>query len=194
MSERALALGIVKTLKDATGDSSGVYVGFRRHLRPVPMSGEFFISVGKLSSTRGPTLSGDVNDRVYTAQVCVTCRYAYAPEDRQDAEMSDDLTDAEWAGLGTVVERRPKIMDLIDRACGVLIESYTVVSNCNTFIDGFNTTTNGFVEPAHQMVIGEIEPRPPSWVGGEGSDVAGSIESVTATISGWRRIRIRGTN
>lgn len=193
MSERALALGIVKTLRDATGDVDGIYVGYRRHLKPIPMVGEFFFSVGKISSTRGPTLSGDVNDRVYTAQLCLTCRYSYAPEDRQDLEMSDELTDDEWT-LSQIAERRPKILDLIDRACGLLIESYAVVNNCNTFITGFNTTTNGFIEPAHQMVIGEVEPRPPAWVGGDGPDTAGSIESVTATISGWRRIRVRGTN
>ena len=126
MSARALAKGIVKTVRDALGDAAGTYVGSRKGLKPPASFGEIYVGVGEISSTRGPTLSGDVDDRVYTAQVCVTARYGYAPEDRVDDEQDRELTDDEWENFADIRERRPQLKDIADRIGGLVIENYAV--------------------------------------------------------------------
>lgn len=195
MSERALSLGCVKRIAEAIGDSDGHFVGYRPTLKPPFFSGQWFVSVGRTTSSRGKTTSGDVNDRVYTTQVCVTCKYGYAPDDRAPDEASAVLEEWDWGDYASLANSRPPILDLADRIGGLLIEDYGLVNDADTFIKNVGVDTNGFVEPFHQMTVGDIQTPGPAWCGGDGggSDDATTVETVTITLSGARRLRVLGT-
>jgi len=197
MSKRALALGIVARLRTIYDDMDGSHFGYQPKLMPPPASGQWYVSVGRVSSAKGTTQSGDVNDQVYTVQIAITVKMGYAPEDRQGAELTRSAPDQDFAGStqpttpGDWQLPSPGLEEFADEIVGYLLEDYTVLNVANTYIAGFGTTTNGFVEPFHNDSIGDVEEKPAGWVGWESAD-AGQVQAITVTMSGARRIRLRG--
>lgn len=190
MSERAAVLGVVKRLRAIYADTDGTYVGFQPNMIPPFASGQWYISVGMCSSARGPAQSGDVNDRVYTMQVCITRKVAYVPHDRMGAELAQLDTLQDFAGPATPTEQTPPgIMEMADDICGALIEDYKTVNDCDTFL---GVDEESFVEPFHQCSLGQPDVRQMSWSGGaSGSSPAELTEVIMLTFSGLRRIRVK---
>jgi len=199
MSERALSLGIAKHLRTLAGDTDGSRIGYQPDMKPPPASGQWYISIGRPSSSRGPASGGDVNDRVYNVQVCLTLKLGYAPMDRHGHELANPASDPDFAGPLTPTTQETDwmpedgMLDFADKIAGYLIESYATINAANTFISGFGGTTNGFVEPFHQVSIGDVQSPGASWCYGEGGDDAGEVRTITISCSGARRIRARGT-
>jgi hypothetical protein len=197
MSRRALALGVVDRLRSAFGDTDGLYVFKSDDLRPAAgdcsfRTGPFVVTVGRVSASRGPTQSGDVNDQVYTLQVCVTAWMGFSPWDRQGSETAGDTDQSEFA-QDPVEMTEDGLEDVVEAIVTYLEEDWDTIVAVNANISGAGVTTNGFMEPFHQHSVGDIEDAPNKWVHADGSDDAGTIKKLVVTMSGARRIRVRGT-
>lgn len=198
MSERAVTLGVVKRLRDAFGDSAGEFVHDAPDLKPPQAAcsfrdSPFLVTVGRASSSPGPVGGGDADDQVYTVQVCVTAWLAYAPADRQGAELDGPVPDPLFAEVDPPTDLQVGAKEVADRVKAYLIKSYPAIADMDSYIAGVNVTTNGFIEPFKTCTVGDAQPQPPSWIGSDDQSEAKEIWTVTLTLGGARRVRVQGT-
>ena len=197
MSKAALALGVVDRLRTMFNDTDGRFVFKSNDLRPPPAAcsfrtAPFIVTVGRVSGNRGPSQGGDMNDTVYTIQVAITSWMGYAPWDRQALETAGPTDQSGFAQEdGTLTE--DGLEEVAEKIVAYLQEDFNTITAVNARISGAGTTTNGFCEPFHNHTIGDIEDPPNSWVHADGKDDAGTIKKLVVTLSGARRIRVRGT-
>jgi hypothetical protein len=207
MSEAALVKGVVSRLRTAFGDSAGAHVFPSDDLKPPPGTSTFrtapyCVTVGRASSVRGDTRSGDVNDQVYTLSVCVTAWLGHLPQDRQAHDIfsaapnvTDPATAAPpslFAQSSTAAEDTDGIAEVADQIIAHLAEDWDTVSACNAQLGGYDSDTNGFIEPFHNHAKGDAQNAGGDWVGSE-DKVKNEVKTLTVTLSGMRRIRVRGT-
>lgn len=177
MSERAVQLGTVKYLREKLNDTSNAFVGYHPAVKPPEAMGQWFVAIGNCTSSRGPTISADVNDRVYTLQIRIYTKNAYAPDDRLGNELAQISPIPEFAGpTPPTAQTSPGLLELADQINAWIIESYPLNNTINTLI---NPLENGIIEPFHQSTIGTA------------GAVPGMVDAwaVTVTASGMRRIR-----
>lgn len=194
-SHRAIELGVLKTLRDHFGDTAGERIGLAHpRLQPPAVAGQWFVGIGQATCQDGPAVGGDVQDDVYTLQISVTFKTAYAPYDRLGWEVNEPLSLPPIANAGSVVPAASttSIVDVANTIRSLLRERYTVVNNANTFIAGFGSVTDGFVEPFHRVTVGPVEDKPPSWIFSDVKGRVGELSHVLVTATGARRIRAAG--
>lgn len=198
-SHRALALGIQKTLRDYFADPQGRRIGIAPpNLQPPPVFGQWYISIGQENSRRGPSQSGDIIDEVYTVQIAVTCKTAYVPYDRlgweSNAPVSDQPPIAATSPPAMPAPTQPAITDIANKVLALLNERYAVINNANLYVPGFNDSTDGFIEPFHQVSVGNVSDKPPSWIMSEQKGGRpGELSYLVITATGARRIRTVGS-
>lgn len=194
-SHRAIELGVLKTLRDHFGDAAGERVGLAHpNLQPPAVAGQWFVSVGQATCQDGPAISGDTQDDVYTLQIAVTFKTAYAPYDRLGWEVNEPVTMPPIGNTGAVVPAATtlSIQDVANAVRAKLREQYAVVNNANSFISGFPADADGFVEPFHRVTVGPVTDKPPSWVFSEVKGRVGELSHCLITATGARRIRKAG--
>lgn len=212
MSERAAVLGVVDRIRQVPvqssvvppgglpADTDGWHVFASPDLRPPPAASSYttapyIVTVGKASSARGPTAGGDINDRVYTVQVCVTGWLGYAPLDRQAGEVYAPATDASPFAeqAESAANDAYGLAEVADHLSVTLVEDYATLAACNARVPSAGTLANGFCEPFHQCSVGTVETVGADWVGADGQLPAAEVQRVIVTLSGLRRIRAQGT-
>ena len=208
MSASALVKGVVNRLRDALGDADGRHVFPSHDLRPPPGTSTFraapyVVTVGKCTSVRGDTKSGDCLDQVYSLSVCVTAWMGFSPQDRQAQDIFAVATDVTNPATGTAPNLwgQPAadtpvddgMAEVAERIAVALNEDFATLTAANAMLGGYDATTNGFVEPFHQFSLGDVQEANGSWVGSDDKLAAGEVKTVTVVLSGARRIRVQGT-
>lgn len=175
MSIRALCQGVVDRLKDALKDPAGTWIQYRPDGEPIPSMGQHFISVS-FAGYRSQSQDVEADDRLYSVNIDVWWKMAYAPNDRRGPEV--------------MPEGRAYLLDLCDQIPGYVLRDWDVINKANGYITGAGVTTPGYCETFNQVSVGAIGFRSPSWVT---PDKSPTILAATIACSGARRIRPFGT-
>jgi len=209
VSGRACTLGIVKRLREYLGDETGNHVGYRPTLKPPPVCGQWYISIGQDTYTINGFSNVNGIDARHTVSICVTVKYGFAPQDRQNDLMSHNW-DLRNQGLQIASEGRPtlveldtiqpSITDLSELIHDLMIQDYETVKCMNFFLgddqEGETHTPEvggdtfwGFCEPFHTGSMGVVQEASAEWVGGQpGAACPGDILTRVLTVSGARSI------
>ena len=194
-SHRAIELGVLKTLRDHFNDAAGQRIGLAHpNLQPPAVGGQWFVGIGQATCQDGPATGGDVQDDVYTLQISVTFKTAYAPYDRLGWEVNEPVSMPPIANTGSVVPAASttSIVDVANTIRTLLRAQYTPINNANSFIPDFGTITDGFIEPFHRVTVGPVENKPPSWIFSDIKGRVGELSHILITATGARRIRAAG--
>lgn len=178
MSIRALCLGVEQRLRTVLSDPDGRKVGYQPSGRPPAAAGQTYVAV-RFGGYRTLAQTPECDDRAFAVDLCLTWKLAYAPQDRQGAQITQEGTD--------------HLLDLADRLTGYLLNDWATMSLVNGFITGAGVTTDTFVEAFQQASCGPVEEKSAEWVGAEESDNPPTVLGMTITLSGARRIRVLGT-
>ncbi len=209
---RACQLGIVQRLRLALGDETGSHVGLSPTLRPPPVMGQFYVSVGMNTYAVNGKSNANGVDEIHTVSVCVTTKYGFAPQDRQAAlsqhsfDFATLMNGIASEGRSLLVEQpqiQPPIDELAEYVHDLLIQDYTVLTLMNGFL-GPDPNANdvspgeytedsewGFFEPFHTGAKGNIDFASSEWVapGSAASSAQGDIQTLICTVAGARAIR-----
>lgn len=165
-SEGVLLRGVRDSLRTALSlDATGCQV--TADGRPDPMCGEWFVAVHGASTTN--SARNHLDERVGLS-VTITRRTGFTPQDRIGEEAVLDLF-----GMASWVK-------------ALIHMEYPVMDAANALIDGFNVSTNGFVEPLDFQTQQYLGPQGPSWFWSEGVDDATTGIAVTLSFGNARRI------
>jgi hypothetical protein len=178
MSIRALCLGVEQRLRNVLADPDGKKVGYQPSGRPPASAGQTYVSV-KFGGYQTVSVTPECDDRQFGVAVILTWKLAYAPQDRQGRQITQ--------------EGDAHLLDLADRVAGWLVGNWDVVTLANGFITGAGATTDGFFETFDKAVCGEVEEKSAEWVGAEDAENPPTVLGMTITLSGARRIRVLGT-
>lgn len=139
--------------------------------RPDPACGQVFLAVHP--GTSDNAARNYLDERV-SFFVTITYRTGYTPQDR--------------IGEAVLIDPQAGLLRFASRVKAALHMQYDVLAAANALIDGFDDTTNGFVEPPGYRSAVYLGPQGANWFWGEGvaDDTTGL--AVQLTFDGARRI------